>query len=129
LDDVGLRYEFEAPDTQAGRDLVENIRLGNVDQSSFAFTVTKEGQRWEKNEEGTFIKRTITKVARLFDVSPVTYPAYPDASVALRSLSEFRQEAPATPESPTPSQEDHSLSYWQQRIGIIDKTAAQTTKN
>lgn len=123
-DDTGLYYEFEAPDTQAGRDLMENIRLGNVDQSSFGFTVAKDGQRWEESRDGdgpTIIKRTITRIARLFDVSPVTYPAYPDATVALRSLQEFQAEHPPAPE-PTP-EENHSLSHWQRRLGQIDKTA------
>lgn len=122
-DATGLWYEFEAPDTQAGRDLMESLRRGDIDQSSFSFTVAKDGQRWEEKQEGdgpTFIKRTITKVARLFDVSPVTYPAYPDASVALRSLSEFRKEAPATPE---PITEDHSVTHWQRVIGLYDKPA------
>lgn len=121
-DDVGLFYEFEAPDTQAGRDLMENIRLGNVDQSSFGFTVGKDGQKWEEKREGdgpTIIRRTITKISRLFDVSPVTYPAYPDASVALRSLQEF-QKAPEEPEAI-----DHTISmrHWQRRADSISKPA------
>jgi len=130
LDDVGLRYEFEAPDTQAGRDLVENIRLGNVDQSSFSFTVQKDGQEWEEKQEGDgprIIKRTITKIARLFDVAPVTYPAYPDATVALRSMQEaLTKEPDPTPDPEPTSQEDHSIDHWQRKIDLIDKTAKST---
>jgi HK97 family phage prohead protease len=121
-DERGLFYEFEPPDTQAGRDLVESIRRGDIDQSSFSFRVNKDGQDWEEKQEGdgpTMITRTIKKVARLFDVSPVTYPAYPDATVALRSLEDFRAEH--APE--TPSKEDHSLCHWQRRMELIDKTA------
>lgn len=94
-DDVGLWYEFEPPTTNAGRDLVESMKRGDVDQSSFAFSVAKDGVRWEETTEGgrTFVRRTILKIERLFDVSPVTYPAYPDATVALRSLEEFRKDA------------------------------------
>jgi HK97 family phage prohead protease len=125
-DETGLYYEFDAPDTQAGRDLTESLKRGDIDQSSFSFTVSKEGQKWEEKQEGdgpTFLKRTITKVARLFDVSPVTYPAYPDATVALRSLQEFRAEQAPEPE-PTPEPlEDNSLSHWQRRMGLNDKTA------
>jgi HK97 family phage prohead protease len=124
-DETGLWYEFEAPDTTAGRDLMESLKRGDIDQSSFSFTVRKDGQKWEEKQEGdgpTIIKRTISKVARLFDVSPVTYPAYPDASVALRSLQEFRETAP--PETPAESpHEDNSLSHWQRRMGLNDKTA------
>lgn len=92
-DDVGLWYEFAPPATNAGRDLVESMKRGDVDQSSFAFSVAKDGVRWEETSEAgrTFVRRTILKVERLFDVSPVTYPAYPDATVALRSLEEFRK--------------------------------------
>lgn len=123
-DDVGLWYEFEAPDTQAGRDLMESIRRGDIDQSSFSFTVQRDGQKWEEKQEGegpTFIKRTIMKVARLFDVSPVTYPAYPDATVALRSLETFKAEHPPTEQDPPA--DDNSLSHWQRRMGLNDKTA------
>jgi HK97 family phage prohead protease len=123
-DDIGLFYEFEAPDTQAGRDLIENIRLGNVDQSSFSFTVRKEGQKWERTKDGegpTINKRTITKVSRLFDVSPVTYPAYPDATVALRGMAEAA-EAEEQEQSP---QENHTINHWQRKMDLLDKTAKQ----
>ena len=124
VDGVGLWYEFEAPDTQVGRDLVTSIKRGDIDQSSFSFKVGKDGQKWEETKDGdgpTIIKRTITKVARLFDVSPVTYPAYPDATVALRSLTEFQESL-----IPEPT-ENHSLSHWQRRMGIIDKPASNQT--
>lgn len=128
-DETGLWYEFEAPDTHVGSDLMENIRLGNVDQSSFGFTVGKD--TWtETNVEGkTFLKRTIEKVKRLFDVSPVTYPAYPDASVALRSLQDFRSSqqgngasgTPENQEAKQPSQEELSeAGDWAARIGLTD---------
>ena len=129
VDEVGLWYEFEAPDTQVGRDLVTSIARGDIDQSSFSFRVGKDGQKWEEKREGdgpTIIKRTITKVSRLFDVSPVTYPAYPDATVALRSLQEFQEaNPPQNEETPT---EEHSLSHWQRRMGLLEKPASQQTE-
>lgn len=124
VDAVGLWYEFEAPDTQVGRDLVTSLMRGDVDQSSFSFTVDKDGQKWEETREGDgpyIATRTIKKVSRLYDVSPVTYPAYPDATVALRSLEEFRQkEEPETPEVPD---ENHSIAHRQRALALIDKTA------
>jgi len=120
VDNVGLFYEFEAPDTQAGRDLVTSIKRGDVDQSSFSFQVDQNGQRWEETKDGdgpTIVNRTITKVKRLFDVSPVTSPAYPDATVALRSLEEFRKTSEPKPD------EKHSLSHWQRRLSLIEKPA------
>ena len=86
VDDIGLRYEIDTPDTQTGRDLVVLMERGDIDQSSFGFTVDED--EWEEDDDGRVI-RTITKIKRLFDVSPVTYAAYPDTSVALRGLEQF----------------------------------------
>lgn len=112
VDERGLWYEFEAPDTQAGRDLSVSIERGDVDQSSFAFMVPKDGQEWQERSEGgkTIIMRTIKRVNRLMDVSPVTYPAYPDATVALRSLEEFRSEQPPVVNTPPAYDASNDLS-------------------
>ena len=83
VDDHGLRYEFDAPRTALGDELLEGLRRGDITASSFAFNVQDE--RWEEQEDKTY-KRTILKIGRLYDVSPVYNPAYPDTSVAQRSL-------------------------------------------
>tara|TARA_R110000765_G_scaffold404552_1_gene500824 strand:- start:270 stop:1319 length:1050 start_codon:yes stop_codon:yes gene_type:complete len=83
-DKKGLKYSFSVPDTTAGRDLLVSMKRGDITQSSFAFTVEKDS--WTESK-GTEI-RTIEKVGRLFDVSPVSIPAYPsanDLSIAQRS--------------------------------------------
>lgn len=85
VDDHGLRYEFDAPRTALGDELLEGLRRGDITASSFAFSVQDE--RWEEQEDKTY-KRTILKIGRLYDVSPVYNPAYPDTSVAQRSLDE-----------------------------------------
>jgi len=87
-DNKGLKYEFEAPNTTAGNDVLEMIKRGDISQSSFGFTV--ENDDWEQRDGKTY--RTITKVKRLYDVSPVTFPAYPDATVAVRKLDSFQQD-------------------------------------
>ena len=86
IDEKGLRYEATIPDTQAGRDLIVSMNRGDITQSSFAFTVEKD--EWSQDNE-TMI-RTIKKVSRLYDVSAVTYPAYEEADVALRSLEKWK---------------------------------------
>lgn len=86
VDEEGLRYEAILSDTTQGRDLYKMIQRGDITQSSFAFTI--KGEEWDK-ETNT---RTITKVGRLLDVSPVTYPAYPQASVSARSKFEAMAE-------------------------------------
>lgn len=80
VDETGLWYEFDAPNTTAGNDLLENLRLSLVTQSSFGFTV--EDARWDTKDGKDH--RVLEKAGKLFDVSPVTFPAYTEASVALR---------------------------------------------
>lgn len=92
VDEVGLRYEFSPPNTTLGNDLHELVRSGVISKSSFAFRVKE--QKWEHPEDKTKPSvRTVLKVARLYDVSPVTYPAYPDSSVGTRSFKKELEEA------------------------------------
>ena len=89
IDERGLRYEFEAPHTALGNELIEGLKRGDISTSSFAFTVS--GERWDKDEDGRYV-RTITQIDKLFDVSPVYNEAYEDTTVALRSLDAIRAE-------------------------------------
>jgi HK97 family phage prohead protease len=80
-DEIGLAIEIEPPDTQFANDLITSIDRGDVTQMSFGFrTITDE---WQTVEEEQI--RTLKEV-ELFDVSPVTFPAYPQTTVGLRSL-------------------------------------------
>lgn len=89
LDDTGLRYEIDAPDTQTVRDLVlAPLQRGDIDGSSFNFRVAHDGERWHYDDDGLLI-REITKFARLYDVGPVAFPAYPDSAAASRSMQEY----------------------------------------
>jgi uncharacterized protein len=83
--DQGLEFECDAPDTSYARDLMESMKRGDISQCSFGFTVDTGGDTWQKDAAGQWT-RTINVVSRLYDVSPVTYPAYPETSCAMRSL-------------------------------------------
>ena len=78
-DDVGLLAEITPPDTTWARDAVASIRRGDVDQASFGFDVVRDEWNWENRPN----IRTLVEV-KLFDVSPVTFPAYPATSMAVR---------------------------------------------
>ena len=78
VDDRGLKYRAELVDTQAGRDLYQMVKRGDISQSSFAFTIAEQ----EYDDEMQL--RTVTKVDQLFDVAPVTYPAYENTDVSAR---------------------------------------------
>ncbi len=81
-DDKGLYFEIDPPDTQLVRDMcLEPMRRGDVTQCSFGFRTVKD--HWEMiNDE---VVRTLIEV-EVFDVSPVTYPAYNSTDVAVRSM-------------------------------------------
>jgi len=80
LDENGLYYKADVIDTQAGRDLYAMVKRGDVSQSSFAFNISER-----RFEEGVMV---IEKVGQLYDVSPVTYPAYEATTVVARQKEE-----------------------------------------
>jgi len=87
-DRTGLHMSVKPPDTQLIRDLVlAPIDRGDITQQSFAFEV--EEDEWDGLDKDHPV-RTIRKFKQIFDVSPVTFPAYPDTDVALRKLSELK---------------------------------------
>jgi HK97 family phage prohead protease len=71
--------------------VVRSIMRGDITQSSFAFTIKE--QRWsESTKYGSMGKRTITIIEDLYDVSPVTYPAYADTEADARSIVALRDQ-------------------------------------
>jgi hypothetical protein len=112
VDDKGLRYELDVPETTAGRDLLISIERGDVSQSSFGFRVLEDN--WDEDEDGRWV-RTITKVKRLFDVSPVVYPAYPDATVAKRSLDAMQEKRKIDEEADAES----NLDMYKRKLNLL----------
>ena len=95
IDEKGLKYSFQAPNTELGNELIEHIRRGEIDSSSFAFIVSTDdgSEKWENINGTTY--RTINKIECLCDVSPVWQPAYSATSVSARAkemLNTMEQE-------------------------------------
>jgi hypothetical protein len=86
-DSTGLRVEIDPPDTSVARDLLTSIERGDVTGMSFGFIVREDD--WSQDDDG--ITRELRDVD-IFDVSVVTFPAYPDTSVAVRSLEVWRAD-------------------------------------
>jgi hypothetical protein len=106
-DDKGLRVEIDPPDTTIARDLLESMRRGDIDQMSFGFFVKSDN--WRK-QDGENIREL--EEVDLFDVSIVTFPAYPATSVHVRSLTEdVNQENVNIPEDPKPPIGDADYAY------------------
>ncbi len=90
IDERGVIYSFDAPDTALGNEVVEGLKRGDYNESSFAFTVEKDS--WEKKEDGSYL-RYIHQIKEIFDFSIVADGAYSDTyvSMAKRSLDEFKK--------------------------------------
>lgn len=91
-DKTGLKFKLVPPDTTWARDLMVSVDRGDITQCSFGFTLAKGGDEWMESTKG--MRRNITQVDRLLDISLVTFPAYPDTSVALRNLEQVKKEEP-----------------------------------
>ena len=86
-DAEGLAIGIFPPDTQAARDLMVSIERGDVTGMSIGFiTISDEWQLVDGEAVRTL------RAVQLFDVSPVTFPAYPQTDVAVRALGEFRRK-------------------------------------
>ena len=75
-DDKGLYYRFDAPNTDLGDELLEYLNRGEIDSSSFAFTVKRD--EWKNGDDGKHYRR-ILEIDQIFDISPVFCSAYPEA--------------------------------------------------
>ena len=81
---TGLYYEFSAANTADGDYTVEMVRRGDIDGSSFSFSVADGGDVWEKRQDGIYLRK-IKKISGLYDVTITASPAYPETSVGVRN--------------------------------------------
>ncbi len=93
-DSRGLKATIFPPDTTYARDVITSIERGDVDQMSFGFRTVRD--QW-RTEDGQDIRELLE--ADLDDVSIVTFPAYPDTTIALRGRSKWREKRQVTAES------------------------------
>lgn len=85
----GVNYTIDLPDTTAGRDVAVSVSRGDVDGSSFQFSIAEDGDRWD--ESGGLLRRTIHKFREIYELGPVTFPAYAGTVVSARSLEQARK--------------------------------------
>lgn len=87
-DDHGLLIEADLSGTELGRQLYEEIRGGYTDKMSFGFTVESDEHTETKDGKTDVIKRRITGVRKLYDVSAVSIPANDATSISVRNLTD-----------------------------------------
>ena len=87
IDEHGLRYSFEAPNTTDGDYAVEMVKRGDISGSSFGFIAKNEDTLWTK--EGNLWVRTIKRFSLLREITLTTDPAYTQTEVSVRSIDEM----------------------------------------
>lgn len=118
VDKIGLKYRIKPVGTRSYElDLVESLERKDVDQSSFGFRVDED--KWDEDDEGR-ITRTILKIRRLYDVSPVTFPAYPQTDVAKRSLDKWKTENEPEDTGPTEDEINESLEIKKKKLELME---------
>lgn len=109
----GLSIRIDPPDTQLGRDVVEMVRRGDVSQMSFAFTARDGGEKLTITRRGDVeVYEAEILDVDLYDVAPVTYPAYKDTEVGLRMAGCLK------------SAKEHRLREVYRRLDVLDRLAA-----
>jgi len=83
VDNEGLTFRATLPDTEAGKEVYEAVRRGDLQGMSFAFTVPEGGDSYDPKTN----TRTITKIAKVYECSIVSYPAYESTYVSVESRS------------------------------------------
>lgn len=118
-DEQGLHYDI--PDLPASRaDVLEAIKRGDVTGNSFSFAIGKdEDEQWEdRSKDGKLPLRTIKRFSRLFDVGPVTFPAYEETKVSARSLEKAEAMGAPAP-CPACAEKDEAIAERDARIAQI----------
>ncbi|GAF75291.1 unnamed protein product, partial [marine sediment metagenome] len=115
-DDHGLHIEISPPDTPTAQEVRELIRQGFVDKMSFCFDVVKEV--WTDNgDEGVDLREI--KEVKLYEVSPVLFPAYDGTTVTARGCKPERPRELKQKAEPGPA--PHSLDIKRRRLDVLLK--------
>lgn len=86
-DTRGLKIEADLSETTVARDLATSLERGDVDQMSFMFRVEPDGREWFfPDDPEELARRVIYEFSELFDVSAVTFPAYPSTEIGVRGV-------------------------------------------
>ncbi len=88
VDESGLSFEADLSKTARAREIAEDIAAGNYPKASFAFVVEADSYEPETHT------RVIHAFRKIYDVSPVTFPANPatDVTAATRDYFTAQEE-------------------------------------
>ncbi|MDC7234568.1 MAG: HK97 family phage prohead protease [Spirochaetales bacterium] len=119
----GVHVDIDFPDSQEGRDKFTSVERGDVSQMSFGFDILKETVTEDNSGEKRIVRSRVEKV-KLYEVSPVTFPAYENTKLNARDrVNTLREKAAALT-----STEDHESDVRSREIEIM-KLRSESWKN
>lgn len=113
IDSMGVWYETDVPDSPTGDDVLESVKRGDTQDSSFQFSIAPSGDKWEMRDGRLY--REILKMEGVYEMGPVSEGAYPDTTVAKRSLEQSAAALPAI--EPRSDESPNVIAY------VIDNSA------
>lgn len=87
VDDKGLFFNAELPDTTLANDVYANIQAGNLKGMSFTFNIPTNGDTWARQKDGSLL-HTVTQIGTITELTVTAYPAYQKTSVELKRSAE-----------------------------------------
>ena len=128
-DDHGLRVEIDMPSTSYASDLLASMERGDLNQMSFGFRTVRD--RWTTNSASDELDLRELLEVELFDVSPVTFPAYPQTTIAqkrdLQAMADSLRSI-GTDEQP-PDDGLAQREYMRQRLEVAQRAVPRTRRN
>lgn len=122
IDESGVRYEIDLPNTSYARDLAVLAGRGDIRFSSFAFRTTPNGRTWEYDSNDRLVSRVTDGI--LSDVAPVADPAYWSSTSELTrsavDLDAIREQL--TPKTPDPGPPGERETAWLNRHAAFTTT-------
>ena len=123
----GVYFEFEAANDNLSNYILERIERGEIDETSFAFTVRED--KWEKKDDGVY-DRTITKFDKLFDFSIVDNSYYGiKEAVGCKRFAEIQEEDRKALEAAQKEEEERKAAEEKERIDNYYNQLREENKN
>lgn len=127
-----LRYAIDVnPADSQAMSVWEKVKRGDVSQSSFAFTVRKEEWTEPADDSEQLALREIVEIGKLYDVGPVPFGQYPEASAQARSQSEAFLQQRSAPQAPSGDGEEVRTRQMarRRRVDLLERSLYQTKEN
>lgn len=122
IDDTGLKFTAQIPDTTLGTDTFKNILAGNVKGCSFGFTISNGGDRWDTRQDGTTI-HYVDKIDTVSELTLTAIPAYEETSVSAQVKRDLEQYLLNNKEEQNLNSKDNSQEA---RSSAVASSAAST---